>query len=92
MAMAAGRAWDENGGFLLMQGNENEGVEFNGPNTRLEFLDVEGSCSDTQEQYLNRPLSQIDIRDTAHRGLVDTNDPAAGHNAITSTDAYQHKN
>ena len=63
------RAWDDgNVGnqFMMMQGNEGDGVEFNGPHTRLEFLDVEGSCSDIQEQYLNRPLSQIDVRDTVH--------------------------
>lgn len=56
-----------------------EGVEFNGPGTRLEFLDVDGS-SDTQEHFLNRPLSQIDIRDVA-QGLIEAD---SGQNATTA--------
>lgn len=71
-------AWEEH------QLTQNEGVEFNGPGTRLEFLDVDGS-SDAHEHYLNRPLSQVDIREAA--ALIDRD----AHQKATTTGLYQPK-
>lgn len=64
--------WDDH------QLTQPDGIEFNGPGTRLEFLDVDGS-SDAHEHYLNRPLSQVDVRD----GSVGLIDQEADQNANT---------
>ena len=54
VAHGAGNGWDD------QEAIQHDGAEFNGPSTRLEFLDVEGN-SDQHEQFLNRPLSQEDL-------------------------------